>query len=65
MQTKYLCKVKYSIPIMEFSSEPVYDVLLDHWIGEGFRVLTYEEAGPYLGKVTFENSPYKIESNNE
>ena len=50
------------MPIIEFDSEPTYDALLDMWDGEGHRILPFEEAVQYLNKVTFENSPYKVNS---
>lgn len=58
----YLCKKRFNkLVILSFSEKPTYDSLLDYWDGEGYRVLPYEEAKPYLLKVTFENSPLKIE----
>lgn len=59
--SKYICRNKYNMTLFAFDSEPTYDALLDMWDGEGYRILPFEEAAPYLKKVTFKNSPYKIQ----
>lgn len=58
---KYLCKKKFNkVVVFCFDKKPTYDNLLDYWDREGGRILSYDEAKPYLTTVWFENSPYEI-----
>lgn len=58
---KYLCKKKYDrLTMFEFEDKPTYYPLLDYWDGKGKRILSFEEAVPYIREVWFENSPYVI-----
>ena len=56
----WIARFRYSFCLAAFTEKPTYDALLDIWNGEGFIMLTFKEAYPYLKKVTFENSPVEV-----
>lgn len=58
----YLCKKKFDrLTVFSFDEKPTYDPLLDYWDGKGKRILSFDEARPYIYDVWFENSPYEVE----